>query len=342
MALRHWAYSIILLGLAAMIYITWKVGFWDIVDALTNANPVFLFFFLLTSVLIAIMLTYKWQLILHAQGHHIPYRRLFAYRMVGYSVSYLTPTTHVGSEPIRAYLLNRDGIPLNDSLSNVIIDKSIELVTHIAFFFIGAMVIANSILVEKTTKYIVLSLSFAMMLLMGLFIAGILSEKQMFVAAFRFFRLHKIKKIAHIEENLQEIEEQIEYFYRHKRMYFRSIIVIILVLWVLMFFEYRFALLMLGHEATVVQIFLILTGVGIAYSIPIPAAMGVLELGQISAAKVLQLSTATGVALAFIIRARDLIWSVLGFVYILYYKFNFRHLAKETKEIRRQLKKGTS
>ena len=113
-----------------------------------------------------------------------------------------------------------------------------------------------------------------------------------------------------------------------------------LVLWVLMFLEYRFALLIFGHSATPLQVFLILTGVGIAYSIPIPAAMGILELGQISAAKVLDLSNAAAVALSFLIRARDLVWTAIGLIFLAIYEFDFAKLTRRRAKVDKTFEQG--
>jgi len=301
---------------------------------------VFLACFLVTSILLAVVLTWKWQLVLHSQNLHVPYGRLFVYRMVGYSVGYLTPTMHAGSEPIRGLLLKREGIPTEKAFSNVIIDKSIELITNVVFFFIGALLLANSVLVKPNMKLFTLSLSLILMLLMGMFVAGVLNKKSMFLSIFRFLRLQKVKWLRNIEKNLVDIERHIEDFYRTKREYFLALIGTMIVLWALMYFEYRFVLLALGQSANIVQIFLILTGVGLAYSLPVPAALGTLELGQLSAAKVLQLSSVTAIALAFLIRARDLIWTVIGLAFMSTYRFNFKKLARETHRIDRSFEHG--
>lgn len=337
---RHWAIEILLFGLLVVALITWHLGLDSVMGVFLTISIFFLVCYLVTSLLLAIVLTWKWQLALHSQGMYVPYLRLFAYRLVGYSVGYLTPTMHAGSEPIRAYLLSKEGIPIDKAFANVIIDKSIEIITNIVFFFIGVLLILNSVLVDPGMKMFVLVLSLLMMLVMGLFIAGILSKRSIFLDIYRFLRLDKIKRLRSIEKNLVSVEKHIEHFYRKKKRYFLSFILIMIVLWALMYFEYRFLLLMLGQKASIPQIFFILTGVGLAYSIPIPAAMGTLELGQISAAKVLQLTGALGVALAFIVRARDLIWTILGLGFMAFYDFRFSKLAKESAEIGQDFEKG--
>jgi len=329
-----------LIGLVGVVIITYNVGFSDIIDSIIGASPVFIACYLVTSILIAAVLTFKWKLILHTYDADIPFHRLFSYRLVGYSVSYLTPTAHVGGEPIRAFLLKREGVHINTAFSSVIIDKSIEVMTDVLFFFFGALLLLNSVGVSESMKILILSISLLLILLMGMFVGGVLGKRSMFVAVFRFLRLNKIRRLRNIERNLAQIEKQIERFYRDERKYFLAIIALMIVLWSLMFLEYRFALLIFGHIASPLQVFLILTGVGLAYTIPIPAALGVLELGQLSAAKVLNLSAATSIALAFLVRTRDLIWTGIGMVLIGVYQFDYQKLSQQSKDIDKDFEKG--
>lgn len=336
---RNLAFTSLIIGVIIVIFITHKVGIRAIIDVLINASPVFIACYLITSLLIAGMLTLKWKVVLNAHGIDIPYRRLFTYRLVGYSVSYLTPSAHVGGEPIRAYLLQREDVPVNTAFSTVIVDKTIEIITDVVFFFIGALFIIHAI-ADKETKLIILGVSLVLMLMVGLFIGGILGKRSMFVTVFRMLRLHKVKRFRAIEQNLADIEKQIEFFYRHRKDSFLIIIVIMIMLWTLMFFEYRFALLMLGHIATPAQIFLVLTGIGLAYSLPVPAAIGTLELGQLSAAIVLGLSAATAIGLAFIVRTRDLTWTIIGLIILGFNNLSFRKLSSESTAIDREFQRG--
>jgi glycosyltransferase 2 family protein len=338
--IRYIAFWALLVGIVAVGIILHQVGFSEIMTLLRGASMTFIVCYLITSLLIAIMLTLKWGLVLHSQGHHVPHHRLFAYRLVGYSVSYLTPTAHVGGEPIRAYLLKRENIPVNTAFSTVVIDKSVDLMVNVAFFFVGALVVISSVNIANNMKIVLVSLALGLVLLAWMFFVGVFSKQSMFVAIFRFFRLHKIKRLQSIEKNLAQVEKQLEQFYKTKKDYFLVMICFIIILWTLMFLEYRFALLIFGHMATPIQVFLILTGVGLAYAVPIPAAMGSLELGQISAAKVLDLSSATGIALAFLVRTRDLIWTALGLIFLSIYQFNFLRLTKQSTDIDKEFERG--
>lgn len=325
------------LALALLLY----TANWDEVRAILSGAPgLAILGYVIVSLLIALLLTLKWKVILHSHRINVRFHRLFAYRTVGYSIGYLTPTAHVGGEPIRAYLLRREGVHVNKAFAGVIIDKSIELLANVLFFFLGALLIINSVDVPGNMQIVILSISLILILLMGMFIGGILGKQSMFVATFRFLRLNRVQRLRPIERNLAKVERQVEEFYRSKPEHFIAASAIMVGLWFLMFLEYYLAFQILGHDATAAQVFLILTGVGLAYAVPIPAAMGTLELGQLSAAKVLHLSAATGIALALIVRTRDVIWTAIGLIMTSHYQFRFLRLAKQQREIDKEFEKG--
>jgi uncharacterized membrane protein YbhN (UPF0104 family) len=56
--------------------------------------------------------------------------------------------------------------------------------------------------------------------------------------------------------------------------------------------------------------------VGLAYIIPVPAAIGVLEVGQLSAFSLLNLSSSLGIAASIVIRAKDSIITLIGLIII--------------------------
>ena len=89
-----------------------------------------------------------------------------------------------------------------------------------------------------------------------------------------------------------------------------------------MFFEYKFATMLLGLDIGAVEIFFIVTFIGLAILFPIPMAVGVLEAGQVSAFALIRLNASAGVALAFLVRMKDIIWALIGLVLLATYGFH--------------------
>ena len=159
-----------------------------------------------------------------------------------------------------------------------------------------------------------------------------LTEKGFFTTCFRLLRLHKWKLTKKYEKDIKGMESHLIYFFKYNKKGFRNAFLTFLLVWILMFFEFKLALLLLGYNASFVAIFIFFSLVGIAYIIPVPAALGALEFGQSSASVMLGISKSVGLALSIIIRSRDMIWVFLGLSYLALHKINFREIKGENNE----------
>jgi len=67
-----------------------------------------------------------------------------------------------------------------------------------------------------------------------------------------------------------------------------------------------------------VIIFSVIAIMGFAYVVPIPAALGALELGQASLFGAIGIGASVGFVAGILIRARDLVWTFLGLAYLVF------------------------
>jgi uncharacterized protein (TIRG00374 family) len=63
---------------------------------------------------------------------------LFRVRLIGEALNTITPTAYLGGEPVKAYALQRFGIPLDEAATSVILAKTALTVAQIAFVIAGA------------------------------------------------------------------------------------------------------------------------------------------------------------------------------------------------------------
>jgi len=302
----------ITLGLIISILVVWGVGIQDVLDHFREASWLLILGYILVSLMVAVAITAKWAVALDAYGVRLPFYTLFIYRLIGFSVSYVTPAMHVGGEPVRALLVGRQGIPYKVSFSAVIVDKMLEMLFNFTMFFLGALVILNVAGFPLIARASIFVLSAVLVAALAILLYNVLKKQKVFVPILRFFRVDRRKDWKRIKKSVNEVEILIEHFYAHRNKHFLASLSLNAILWCLMFLEYKLALLILGYDAGLFGIFLFLTGVGIAYSIPIPAALGVLELGQVSAGALLGIKSSFGVALAFLVRLRDICWTIIG------------------------------
>ncbi len=280
-----------------------------------------LFFFI--SICIDLTLALRWWVILKYHGHYVPYPIMLAYRMMGYAVSYITPSARVGGEAVRALMLKRHGISSADAFSSVILDKALELTAYIFFGAIGAVMVLLTFKVPKLT-YVLMVVAFALTVYLEYkFFSKLKSPDKLFLGIGKKWRLLKYNWGKKLFAKLDEIEESMSAFLNYSMKGFLIAILMSGFLWLLMFAEYWVIMQMLGHPTSLVHIFLIGVFLGISLMIPVPAALGVMEGGQGSLFKMLGKEASLGVAFSLMIRARDLVRLFVGFWFLSHYGVSF-------------------
>lgn len=270
--------------------------------------------YILVSFFMMALSVYRWSVVLNAHDYTVGFWKLFSYRLAGYSLSYITPGALVGGEALRAYLLKKDNVPFTRAVSSVIVDKFFDLAFAAIITSTGIILVVSFFEISNYYKSILLLVTVVLVVFLTFFLYGSLTKKGFFNHIFKFLRLYKIKKLANFEKYIQETEDNISHFFIHHKGEFRRCAVISLVMWLLMFVEYKIATVVFGYDAGLMIVFLIICMVGFSYIFPVPGALGVLEATQASMHLFVGLKAAQGLALSFLIRARDIVWTLLGFV----------------------------
>ena len=287
------------------------------------------------------VMTIRWKIILKSQGiDNVGLFRLNNYRLVGQAVSFITPAAKLGGEPVRAALLSsKEGIPFNKSLSGVVIDKTLEVSTSFAFFIIGSIIMLFSFVISPNFTYLIVGLSIVFLFFLILFNYRVMRGKHFFLTFFQLIKLSKLKSLKKFMKTVKEFELLIIRFYHKDRKYFLYAVLISLVGWILMFFEYDLAAKMVGHNLSILQIFLVFTFVGAAYLVPVPMALGALEAGQVSLFSMIKISTAAGLALSLIIRMKDMIFAAIGLILLVIFGLNFKDAVNDSGYLDKEVEK---
>ncbi len=303
-----------------MLYATFQIfPFSELLEILLNI-PVQLFAaYIGVSMLIFALLVLRWRTINKQHGIYIPYSTLFAYRCAGFAVSFITPGPRVGGEPVRAALMTRNNVDMPHAMSSVIADKTNELLSFGTMFIIALLVTLIISPLPRTVQLVFGIIALFMLFLVTYAIIHILRGDDPVLKIFKLFRLHKIRALKKYEGSLQKFEKSIHGFYGDKPLYFWKAFAYSSVAWAVSLIEFYLVLLMIGVEPTLPYIFLVYTLVGAAYMLPIPLALGTLEAGQTGLFIALGLAAAGGAAVAMITRARDLMWTTIGFIVLGYY-----------------------
>jgi glycosyltransferase 2 family protein len=260
------------------------------------------------------LFTLRWDIILH--HHHtksrIPFYRLFLHRMAGYAVNYLTPSMQTGSEPLRIYFLQEDGVDTKDAVSSCVIDKVFEYTALIFFIFsgVGVSLLDGSIFSDKTEIILGVMIVLFAVLIFWFYYATI-KKIGFFSSIFRLLRLNKIKRIAHYENGIIHVENQMAQFYTH---HIRKFLILLALSFVTVFFmvlEHYLVARFMGVKLSFFQSFLSATIPGFSYLLPIPGALGALEGSHAAIFTILGV-TINVFVFVLILRLRDIIFILIG------------------------------
>ncbi|MBW3000660.1 flippase-like domain-containing protein [Candidatus Woesearchaeota archaeon] len=293
----------VVFGLVLLVIILFKYPFKEVISTFTNLTPLLVLIYLVVSGFIMLFLSLRWKIVLDALGYKIPFYKLFGYRVVGYGVSYITPSAKIGGEPLRAALLKRQGLSFREGLSSVIVDKTLELSYSVLFFIFGLLVLVVDYALSGRTLFALIIFSVITLFLLWKFYSRILRGKSVFTHLFRFFGLHKLKFLSKYQDLIFKFEKPIINFYQTKRKEFFIASAVSIISLILSLVEYKLILLMLGIDVSVGVVFMVFSMIGIAFLIPLPMALGSLEAFQISLFSITKIGPAVaGVGLAMITR----------------------------------------
>ncbi|HJX05973.1 MAG TPA: lysylphosphatidylglycerol synthase transmembrane domain-containing protein [Candidatus Nanoarchaeia archaeon] len=318
----------VVLGVGLLAFILFKYPFNEVIATFSNVTPTLLLIYLATSFTIMFLFSVRWKFVLGALGHNISLVEAFGYRIIDYGLSYITPSGKAGGEPIRAALLTRKGISFKEGLANVTTDKTIELSVSVCFFVVGLLILAIGHPLNWAIRIFLIVFSSLLIFLIWKFYSHILRKKPVFTELYRFLRLHKIRRLAKYEQAVIEFEKPIIKFYSEERKTFFIALSLSLVSLIISMVEFKVVLLMLGIDASLGVVFMVFSVVGMAFLVPVPMGLGSLEAFQIALFSALGIGSASGVGLAMITRARDMIWVLIG-VSLAFYIGSFKTVFKE-------------
>ncbi|MGV8150348.1 MAG: lysylphosphatidylglycerol synthase transmembrane domain-containing protein [Candidatus Woesearchaeota archaeon] len=321
----------IAVGIVGLFFILREHSLKEIFDTYRNFDPLMLLFYIIAVVAIFTVLTWRWDVILKSRNINIPFRKLFIYRVIGTSINFLTPGPRVGGEPTQATLMTKHDVKFTEGLTTIMIDKIIDTTTSGLLFIIGVLLVGIKYSYSTELKMILTLFGTIFIVLVVLFYYRMLTNRHFFLRIFQMFHLNKVqnKFWLNAEKKIEEIELMMIEFYKHNNKAFLKTLGISIFSWIIMFFEYKFATQLLGINVGVIEIFFIVSFIGMALLFPIPMAIGALEAGQISAFALIGLQANAGIALAFLVRMKDILTAIIGMVLLAFYGFHIPKVVKK-------------
>jgi uncharacterized protein (TIRG00374 family) len=292
-----------------------EIHFKDVWDALAALSWYQIAFLVIFNTFIILLLTSRWWLVLRAQGHRIPFLTMSGYRLAAFAVSYFTPGTQFGGEPLQVYFpKKRFRISGENATAAVSLDKIFELLANFSFLAIGFTLIVKDKLFSWLnplfiSPFIVVLISFPLLYLIALRLGRLPLG---WLTAKLSVRIVENIKINRYVPTICRIEHQISSLLQLKPLLIIGMSLLSVLIWILMICEYWLTLKFLGANLNLSQAVIALTAARLAFLTPLPGGMGALEASQVLVLEALGINPAIGFSVSLLIRARDIFFGVLG------------------------------
>jgi uncharacterized protein (TIRG00374 family) len=307
---------LLLFAIALLLWVSSTVSLRDALATLAELRARDLWLLAGVNLLVLTTFTARWWLLLAAQGLRIPYWRLMAYRLTAFGISYFTPGSHFGGEPYQVFAVSRwHGAPVPISLAAVTLDKVLEMLINLAFLVGGILALLT--LRDTVAPWVGGQLILYALLLLAIPCALLLALWQgrhpftgLITFAGRFLRRPLMQ--SKWAQTLHQSEAQAVWLCRHHPRTVILAFLTTLLTWIGVIGEFWFLTSVLGMTLTPMQITVSLVAARIAILLPVPAGLGALEAGQVLAMETLGMDPSIGIAIAVLIRGRDVVSGLVG------------------------------
>ena len=308
---------LLLIGLLSLGFLVWHIGPARILQASAGLGPVALGVILLPSLLMYVIETYGWRLTLGQQATRVSFRRLFAIRSAGEVVNLTTPVAYVGGEPLKAYLLKSQGVPLVEGLASVVLAKTIMTIAQVLFILLGiglaVWILGGSVDAGDLALAAFIGLC---LLAFGTAAFLIVQSRGLFMGLLQVLRLCRLRVtyMEKREQKLRELDQTILEFYTQKQGAFLWTTIVFFAGWLAEALEVYAMLYYLGGPVD----FLTAVSIGgISVFIKggtffIPGSVGAQDGGNLVLLLAFGYTDVTGITFALLRRIRELVWIGIG------------------------------
>ena len=289
--------------------------FQEIGATLQRLSPFQLLALFTLNAFIFLLFSSRWWLILLALGYRLPYLALSGYRLSAFSISYFTPGTQFGGEPLQVHWLqNRHAVPGPQALAAVTLDKLFEVLANFTFLALGLLLAFKDSQIAGNLGPAALVLIAVLLALPLAYLLGLWSGRFPLTALAARLPGRLLERTA-LQKALpwiSEGEQHIQLLVRRQPLTILSVLLLSGLIWVLLLAEYWLTLALLGVHVDLIQTIAALTAARIAFLTPLPGGIGALEASQVLAMQALGVNPAVGISLSLLIRARDVSFGLLG------------------------------
>jgi len=259
----------------------------------------------------------RWRILLGGVDARPALGRLAVFRAAGQSVSSLIPSGKLGGEPLRAWLLIADGLAVAPAVASVAVDRVLEVATSTTFACVFAAVLLRAGVPQLGGALVTVGLGAAGLAVgVGLAVYRLRRGRGITTAVVRAAGLDRLRAVRERLPTLAAVDAATGRLLGEPARLAGALSVgagaslLLLV-------EYHLLLAALGLPADPVAVVAAVFATGAAHSLPVPAAIGVLEGAELWLFTGLGHPARVGLAVGLAARLRELMLVLPGLVYLL-------------------------
>lgn len=309
-----------IIGILLLVYLVHKIGISQIHKYFLLMGYKFPLIFLPFAV-VFFLDTLAWQYSFSKCLHGVRISVLFPIRLIGEAINILTPTAYLGGEPVKAYLLRRYDVPIQEGLASVVISKIIMTIAQVLFFIAG---IIASVHYLSPDYSLVMPITFVVgMVLFIAFFLFIVQRKGLFVPIVNVIERFEIKIhfLKDRKDKIKSLDEKIRNFYfNHKKRFYMCFFCYFLA-WMTGTFEVYVIIVLMGEKISIGQALIVESAIQLIKLCVffIPGGFGVLEGGSLVIFETLGFGAEIGLSYGIFRRIRELGWASVGFILLMLY-----------------------
>jgi uncharacterized protein (TIRG00374 family) len=263
--------------------------------------------------------SYRWLVILRAQGCDADFRTVMRIKLAGFALSYVTPSAFLFGEPIRAYMIKEEKeCGWEKSFASVIVDQTILFAALLFAMIVGFVFLAEKFSLSQGVFWGFLILFAFSLMAFYLFYRKIIRRGVDEEGFFTFLIIKTgLDKVGFIKNNLQGIENTekvMEKFFKEEQ---KSSLLVILLGFLEVALDISvvfFACFYLGHLINVLESVGIFSFLTFASLIPIPGSLGSFEVVLTLVFNLFGFGKQNGLAFSLIYRLVNVTFCVIGLV----------------------------
>ena len=307
------------IGIVIFVFVIGKVGLKSIIQSFSLFSGQGGLAIIITTGLICLVSIWQWKFILKTQGYNLSKFNLGKIWVAGFTIRYLTPATFLGGETFKIYSIKKKfSIPWEKSIAATLIEKllsgSIFLLFSILGIFSFFLLVGFPSLRRPADIGIIMG-GIILFLVIGLsiFYFKVFKKESILRKLLRFFGMKNNKN----DEVILNIEKEIFSFFEPKKRWFWQGVGFAFLKHSLVLIRCFLIIFFLGGGVKILTAFAVYVFAGLAYFIPIPAALGTLDAAEAFAFGFLGLGSNMGTAFSLILRGAELLICLIGIVFLI-------------------------